>query len=130
MSMPGPPQSEPPRWPGQTSVSAGSGEQRVVEAAEDAARALLLLDREVGAGDVADEQAVAGQHRPGLVPAGGVDQREGGVLGAVARGVDGAHGERAELELAAVLEWLVRRTRASASRWMWMVAPVAAASRP
>ena len=69
MSMPGPPQSEPPRWPGQTSVSGAQREQPLVQAVEDLARALLALDREVGAGDVADEQAVACQHCPRLVAA-------------------------------------------------------------
>ena len=82
-------------------------QQPLVQAVEDLARALLALDREVGAGDVADEEAVACQHRPRLVAARAVDEREGGVLGAVAGGVDGAHDERAELELEAVVERLV-----------------------
>ena len=61
-----------------------------MQRAEDAAGALLLLDGEVGAGDVADEQRVAGQHGPRLVAARGVDQREGGVLGPVAGRVERA----------------------------------------
>ena len=85
MSMPGPPQSEPPRCPGHTSHVFGQRQQLVVQRAEDAARALLLVDREVGPGDVADEQRVAGEHGPRLVAARGVDQHERGVLGAVAR---------------------------------------------
>ena len=68
---------------------------------------LLLVDGEIGARHVAHEQAVAGKKRPGLLAPCGVDQREGGVLGAVAGRVDRAHGERAELELVAVLERLV-----------------------
>ena len=104
---PGPPHSDPPRWPGQTSVVSGSDMSFVVQRAEDAARALLLVDRQVGPRDVADEQRVAGQHRPRLVAAVAVDQRERGVLGAVARGVQRTDGQRAELELPAVVERLV-----------------------
>ena len=84
MSMPGPPHSEPPRCAGQTSHVVGQLEQPLVQRAEDAAGALGLLDREVGPRDVADEQRVAGEHRPRLVAARGVDQREGGVLRPVA----------------------------------------------
>jgi hypothetical protein len=78
-----------------------------VQAVEDLARPLLALDREVWARDIPDEEAVACQQRPGLVAAGTVDEREGGVLGAVAGGVDGPHRQRAELELEAVVEGLV-----------------------
>ena len=105
--MPGPPHSEPPRWPGQTSRRVGQRQQRVVQRAEDAARALVLVDGEVGPRDVADEQGVAGQHGPRLVAARGVDERERGVLGAVAGRVQRAHAQRAELELPAVVERLV-----------------------
>ncbi len=78
-----------------------------MQAGEDVAGAVLALDREVGAGDVADEQRVAGQHRPGLAAAGAIDEREGGVLGPVARRVQGADDDVAELELPAVVERLV-----------------------
>ena len=107
MSIPGPPHRDPPRCPGQTSVSARERQQALVEAVEDLASALLALDGEVRPRDVADEEAVARQERPGLVAARAVDEREGRVLGAVAGGVDGAHDERAELELVAVVEGLV-----------------------
>ena len=60
-----------------------------------------------GRRDVADEQRVAGQHRPRLVAARGVDQRERRVLGPVARRVERAHDERAQLQLPAVVERLV-----------------------
>ena len=79
----------------------------VVQRAEDAARALLLVDREVGPRDVADEQRVAGEHRPRLVAARGVDERERRVLGPVPGRVQRAHAQRAELELPAVVEGLV-----------------------
>ena len=45
----------------------GQAHELVVEGVEDAARAFFLVDGEVGAGDVADEQGVAGQDRPRLV---------------------------------------------------------------
>ena len=112
-SMPGPPQSDPPRWPGQTSTSSGERQELLVHRAEDAARAVLLLDREIRAGDVADEQRVAGQHRPGIVAAGGVDQRVGGVLRAVTGRVERAHDDPPQLELPAVLDRLVFIFRAS-----------------
>jgi hypothetical protein len=71
-------------------------EELVVERVKDAASALFLVDRKVGAGDVADEQRVAGQHRPRLVAARGVDERERGVLGAAPGRVQRADLERAE----------------------------------
>jgi hypothetical protein len=55
--------------------------QLVVQRMKDAGGALALLDREVGAGDVADEQRVAAEHRPRLGSARVVDQREGGARG-------------------------------------------------
>ena len=85
----------------------GQAHELVVERVEDAARALLLVDGEVGAGDVADEQRVAGQDRPRLVAARGVDERERGVLGAVAGRVQRADLQRAEFEFPAVVERLV-----------------------
>ena len=42
----------------------GQRQQPLVQGAEDLGRALARLDRQVGTGDVADEQRVAGQHRP------------------------------------------------------------------
>ena len=107
-SMPGPPHIEPPRWAGQTSHSGGQVEQRAAQGAEDPAGALGLLHREVGPGDVADEQRVAAEHGPRRVSPLGVGQGEGGVLGAMAGRVQGAHAQRAERELPAVVERLVR----------------------
>ena len=66
----------------------GQREQPLVQRAEDPGGALARLDREVGAGDVADEQRVAAQHRDRVAAALGVAQQEGGVLGPVAGGVD------------------------------------------
>ena len=95
MSMPGPPHIEPPRWPGHTSHLVGECEQLLSERGEDLARAVLLLDREVGPCDVADEQRVAGEHGPRLGSTGGVDEREGRVLGAVPGRVERADPRRA-----------------------------------
>ena len=82
-------------------------QQRARQRPEDVARALGLLDRQVGPRHVTDEQRVAGQHRPRLLAAPPVDQREGRVLGPVAGRVQGAHDERAELPRVAVVERLV-----------------------
>ena len=85
----------------------GKAHELVVERVEDAARALLLVDGEIGAGDIADEERVAREHRPGLVRAGRVDERERGVLGAVPRRVKRPDRQRAEFELPAVVDRLV-----------------------
>jgi hypothetical protein len=85
----------------------GQCQQLVVQRVEDLARAFGLLDRQVRSRHVADEQAVAAQHRPRLRAAIGVDQRERRVLGAVTRRMQGAHQQRAELQLPAILERLV-----------------------
>ena len=69
--------------------------------------ALHLVDREIGTGNVADEQRVAGQHSPRLGTARGVDQRERRVLRPVAGRVERAHADGPELELPAVVEWLM-----------------------
>ena len=66
----------------------GQGQQSLVQGAEDVGGALARLDREVGAGDVADEEAVSGQRRPGIVAAGRVAEQERGVLGPVPGRVD------------------------------------------
>ena len=85
----------------------GQREQSLVQRVEDAVRALARVDGEVGPRDAADEQRVAGEHRPRLGTALGVDEREGGVLGPVAGRVQGADHEPSELELPSVVEWLV-----------------------
>ena len=93
--------------PGPDLAAVGQRQQLLVQRAEDAARALGLLDREVRPRDVADEQRVAGQHGPRLGAAGGVDQRERRVLGPMSGRVQRADAHAAELELPAVLERLV-----------------------
>src|SRR4051812_8756154 len=91
----------------------GQREEALVQRAEDAARPVGGLDREVGTGDVADEHAVAGEHRPRPVGvAAAVEQGKGGVLGAVARRVERADAHVAQRELPAVLERLVLVRRA------------------
>ena len=81
---------------------------RSCQGSVEIARALLGLDREVGARDVADEQRVAAQHRGRLAAEVAVAQHEGGVLGPVAGGVDGLDLNRAEAQDPAVVEGLVR----------------------
>ena len=81
------PQSEPPRWPGQTSTQRRQSEQALVERAMERDRPLARLDGEIGAGDVTDEQRVAGEDRDRIAAAPGVAQEIRGVLGPVARRV-------------------------------------------
>ncbi len=85
----------------------GQGQQPVAQRVEDPAGTLRPLDREVGPRDISDEQAVAGQHSPGLVAAAQVGQQEAGVLGAVARRVQRLDQQRTQLELVAMVERLV-----------------------
>ncbi len=86
----------------------GQGEQALVQGAEDAGGALARVHRQVGAGDVADEQRVAAQHRDRVAAALGVAQQERGVLGSVSGRVDRLDRDRlAELQRPAVDERLV-----------------------
>jgi len=71
--------------------------------------AVLRLDREIGPCGVADEQGVAREHKPRLVAPGAVDHRERAVLRTVARCVDRANEDVAELDLGSVDERLVRK---------------------
>ncbi len=103
----------------------GQRQQPLVQGAVDARRALALLDRQVGSRHVADEQRVAGQHRPGIPAARVVAEQEGGVLGPMAGRV-----ERLDLgrRPGSSLQPSVNAScgySASASSWMWIVAPVA-----
>src|SRR4051812_26833753 len=82
-------------------------EQLLVQGTEYASRPVLPVDREVRPRDVVDEKRVSREDRPGLVAAPAVHERERRVLGAVTRRVERAYDERAELELPAVVEWLV-----------------------
>ena len=93
--------------PGPDLASVGKAEQLVLERAEDPAGPLALLDRQVRPGDVVDEQGVAGEHRPRLLATATIDQGEGGVLGPVARCVQGSDQKLADLELEAVVDRLV-----------------------
>ena len=63
---------------------------------------------------------VARQHRPRLVAALGVDQRERGVLGPVAGRVQRAHAHAAERRAPSRRRTARGRSRAPAARWMWM----------
>lgn len=67
------------------------------------------LDRKIGPCCIADEERVARKHEPRLVTARAVDHREGAVLRPVARRVQRAHEDVAELDLGAVGERLVRK---------------------
>ena len=91
-------------------------EQPLVQGAEHLGGALARLHRQVGAGDVADEQRVAAEQRPGSAAAAGVAQQEGGVLGPVPGRVDRLDREVAQLQHPAVGERLVRRTRPRPAR--------------
>ena len=81
------------------------------QAVEEAFGSLVRLDREVRPARVADEERVAGEDEPRLVAARAVGHREAAVLGAVARRVDRAQDDRADLDLRPVLERLVRERR-------------------
>jgi hypothetical protein len=83
-------------------------QQPLVQGAEHHSGALAGLDRQVGPGDVADEQRVAAEQRPGRAAAAGVAQQEGGVLGPVPGRVHGLDRQVAELQHPAVGERLVR----------------------
>ena len=82
-------------------------EKLSVQRAEDAARALFFLDREVGPRDVIDEEGVAGQDSPRLVRARRVDQRKRRVLGTVTGSVERSHRHVPKPELISVAERLV-----------------------
>ena len=81
------------------------------QAVEEALGALPGLDREIRPAGIADEERVAGEDEPRLVAPGAVDHREAAVLGAVARRVDRAQDDVADLDLGPVLERLVREGR-------------------
>ena len=83
-------------------------QQPVVQRVEHLRGAFARLDRQVGAGDVADEEGVAGEERPGRAAAARVAEQEAGVLGPVAGGVDRLDREVAEGQPPAVGEGLVR----------------------
>ena len=111
-------------------AAVGQRQQLLVQAAEDPARALVAIDREVGPRDIADEQRVAAEHCPRLVAARAVDERERRVLGTVAGRVQRAHDDGAELELPAIVERLVVVPRARRAGGGGSSRRVAAASRP
>ena len=66
-------------------------EQPLVQRVEDAARALVLVDGQVGPAMSPTNSVSPVSTAHGSVAALGVDQREGRVLGAVAGRVDRAH---------------------------------------
>ena len=82
-------------------------QQPVVQRVEHLRGAFARLDRQVGAGDVADEERVAGEERPGGAAAARVGEQEAGVLGPVAGGVDRLDREVADRQRPAVGEGLV-----------------------
>src|SRR3954449_7634392 len=81
------------------------------QAVEQALGSFPRLDREVGTPRVADEERVTGEDEPRFVAPRAVDHREAAVLGAVPRRVDRAEHDVADLDLAPVLERLVRERR-------------------
>ena len=131
MSMPGPPHSEPPRWPGQTSMSSGE-RQQPARAASGRCRARPRASPPPGRG---------GRRRPrtALSPvrtAQGSSPRvrsisANAVCSGRCPGVWIARTEqRAELELVVVIERARARSSRAAARCTWIIAPVAAARRP
>ena len=82
--------------------------EQPVERVEEPFGALDRAHREIGAGRVADEEGIARQHEPRLVPARMVDDGQAAVLRPVARRVDHAQRDRADRDLVAVLERVVR----------------------
>src|SRR4029453_13596521 len=93
---------------GERSTPSVGGWRGLVQGAEDPCGALALLDREIRAGHVADEERVAGQHRPGVALTSRVAEQEGGVFGTVAGRMHRPDLHIAEGELPAVGERLVR----------------------
>ena len=86
----------------------GEVEDPLVERAIEGRRAFVGIDREVGTGDVADEQRVPAEQRGRVATARGVAQDEGGVLRPVARRVDRLDLDLAERQPPAVGDRLVR----------------------
>ncbi len=78
--------------------------QRLVEPA----RALLLVDGEIGPGDVADEERVPGDDEPRLVSPAFVRDEVGGVLGPMAGRGKRRDGDVSDLHSVAVRQRLVR----------------------
>ena len=85
----------------------GQAQEAAVERAEDPARTVGGLDGQIRARHVVDEERVARQQRPGVLAAPGVDQGEGGVLGAVSGRVNGLDAKRAKVPGGAVVEGIV-----------------------
>ena len=130
-SMPELPHIEPPRCPGHTSDVIGQRQEPLMQGPEDVGRALPRLDREVWPRHVPNEQRVSRQQRPPDRRRGcRLAQQEGGVLRAVARRVDRLGWWRPpsrSVQPSTKGSWSYS---ASASWWMWIVAPVARAQPP
>ncbi len=104
-------------------------EEALVKRREELRRSPTGIDREIRAGDVADEQRVPGQDRDRIAAAGRVAEQERGVLGPVTGRVHRLDPKLTELQGPAVVDRVVG-VLAPARRWTWIVAPVARASRP
>ena len=78
--------------------------QQPLKAVVEAACPIRRLRGEVRACRVADEEGIARQRQPRLVAASAVDDLERAVLRSMAGRVQHANGDRAELDLLAVLE--------------------------
>ena len=131
MSMPGPPHSEPPRWPGQTSHVVGQ-RRAAARAASGRCRARPPPCRRPGRVARCRRRTACRRSAPPTAPAPRAVSisAKRRVLGPVAGRVQRAHAHAPELELPAVVERLVLVVGRRRARWMWIVAPVAAASRP
>ena len=123
---PGPRTASRPRCPGHTSTLSASESSRSCSERKIAARALLLVDREVGRAMSPTNRVSPVSTAHGSAAARGVDQARTPCARAGGRAC--AARARARLpscELPAVVERLVVVVRLGASRWMWIVAPVA-----
>ena len=130
-SIPELPQSEPPRWPGQTSTSSGSDSSRSCSERKMSAAPSRGSTARSGraTSPTNSESPVRTAHR--VAAAAGVAQQEGGVLGPVARGVDRL--DRRPPRPARPCQPSANGScsySAPASSLTWIVAPVARASRP
>ena len=131
MSIPGPPHIDPPRWPGQTSVSGGSASRRSCSERKMPRAPSSLSTARSGRAMSPTNSVSPVSTAHGSAPRCGVDERERGVLWAVARAcasrgrvTQPSSSSQPSSNGSCVVVGL------RASRWTWIVAPVAAASRP
>src|SRR5579885_1645831 len=77
-------------------------EQTIKDAVVERVGPLFASDGKVGAGYIADEERIAGQHQPGVVAPARIGDREGDMLRAMAGRMDDAQAHDAKSQFAAV----------------------------